>query len=353
MKLAVWILAFLTSSGAAHAQFPSEGAPEIHFLTKAEAQQAIVDDSREPYFCELQPLEIVAKTGSPTSGATLEEQREDCRQRYKAAVMEFSPQEEIALSWYVKKLYPPLAQHYPLFAAMPWSFIKVNPALEGGLPHTRGGNIVLSSHVLEAIVDFLSHEPGSTSITTVSDLLIHEQTHVFQRMHRQLFASLYHDFWGFQSVPPILPDPWLTKRHLTNPDAVECNWIFPIPGKEPRWIWPLVILGETNGIPRMPQDFRTVGVELDKTDDGFMIRKSESGEPVVTELLSIPEYRRLFPDTMDIYHPNEASADLFAKIYMYDAWIPKKTLTPDEQAKWEQEYGPLRQWFQTHFQNAP
>jgi len=334
-----------------HAEVAETAA--IRFLSQAEAEDAILDDSAEPYFERLEPLEMKAKVGHALKSTSLEDQREECRALYRDAVEEFTPKEKAALTWYVEQIQPVLQRDYPLFAKTPWSFMKVSPFLEGGLPHTRGEQIILSPLLLRTMIQMDSSE-RKESLSEFGEMLVHEQMHVFQRSHPAMFVELYRDFWEFEHIQVIEPDPWLKKHQLTNPDAVECNWIFPLrKGGTTRWIWPLVIFKDTSGIPKMPQDFRRVAIELEKTEDGFTIEKNEAGDPVVTDLLSIPDYAKNFPGTTDIYHPNEASADLFALIFVYDAWVSKSSITDGERNQWEKKYGELREWFRAHLQNDP
>ena len=59
----------------------AEDAPPaaVRFLTQKEAMTAIVDESIEPYFSLLQPLEMTAKTCTTPDGAEIG--RASCRER--------------------------------------------------------------------------------------------------------------------------------------------------------------------------------------------------------------------------------------------------------------------------------
>src|SRR4051812_18287324 len=71
---------------------------DITFLTVEQAKAAIVDESVEPYFSLLQRQEMASKTGSAISGENIDAQRDICRKRYQAAMKEFSPAEQAALT---------------------------------------------------------------------------------------------------------------------------------------------------------------------------------------------------------------------------------------------------------------
>jgi len=329
--------------------FGGESEPKITFLDPTEAKKAILDDISEAYFNTLQPLEMSAKTGSPISGKTLVEQQEECRRRYQQSVLEFSDDEKRVLRWYVSKLYPVLAENYPTLANVPWNFVRISDTLEGGLPHTRGSYILLSGKTLKQLI--LAHKmaPEAIALLQFGSLLVHEQIHILQRTKRPLFEKFYTEVWGFQKASKIQTNPWLEQRHLSNPDGVDCHWIFPIKIENTnRWIWPLIILDSTSAVPQMPQEFKMIGIELQKEGDGFRVKQNSEGTPVFSDLSSIFEYTRIFPKKTSIYHPNEASADLLAMIITFDAFAPKDQIPEAAFQQFNEEFGALRQWFRAH-----
>src|SRR5580693_449405 len=76
---------------------------ELTLSPPDQARAAIVDETAEPYFKRLQPIEMAAKTGAPVPGQNLAEQQDNCRKRYQDAVQDFTPAEKQAISWYVSK----------------------------------------------------------------------------------------------------------------------------------------------------------------------------------------------------------------------------------------------------------
>lgn len=325
-----------------------KGAPEtpsssvsITFLDIKAGKAAIVDDSLDPYFDQLQSMEMSAKTGSSISGQTLEEQRQQCRRRYQAGVREFSVEEKEALRWCVKKLYPALKQQYPLFAETPWSFLKVSGTIEGGLSHTRDKHIVFSERTCKRFAMLHQSAPERAALSFGS-LLVHEQMHVFQRVNPGFFDSLYTDIWGFIKAKEIESCPWLEKHHLVNPDGLDCCWVFPIQHRENTiYIWPLLVFAEGPELKRMGRDFRMIAVELIKSDGHFRPKLADDDRPVFRNLFKVPEYRKVFPSTGNIYHPNEACASVFAQIVMADSFKP----TRERPEKIKRELAGLRKWF--------
>jgi hypothetical protein len=326
--------------------------PSIEFLGISAARKAIVDESMEPYFKLLQPMEMSVKTAKPIGGGTLQQQRDECRHRYEGAVQEFSDEEKDALRWYVLKLVPFVAADYPLYARTPWSFIKLSPQFEGGMPHTRGSHIIVSETVLRAMVAVRKQPaPQWIELAQFGDVLLHEQSHVVQREHPDRFAKLYTDLWHFKHATSIQGCQWLTTHQLVNPDGVDVRWVFPvIDHGQKTWIWPLVVFGEVDDPAQTSfADMRMVAIELEPgpAADSFRAKVDAGGKPVMRDLLEVPEYVKLFPRSSNIYHPNEAAADLFAKtVIMAD--IVRPNAPADSRAALNQallDYEPLRDWF--------
>jgi hypothetical protein len=326
-------------------QAPRLAAADVSFADLAVGRKAIVDDPA--YFDHLQPMEMAAKTGQPLLPGTLAEQRAECRRRYQAAVREFTQDEKTAIRSVVELIDPAVRKNYPQYADTPWNFLKVASNLEGGLSHTRGKHIILS----ESTCRRLFAQPGSERQPPLGkmELLLHEQMHVFQRAHSDLFDSLYMGQWGFLRAKSIATCPWIVERQLLNPDAIDCPWVFPVKSAEGvKYIWPLASFNDGPGPKRMPADFATLAFYVARDGDNFRVEQTAEHEPKYSELLSVREYRKVFPQSTNIYHPNEASADLFARLVLFDAY---RSASMDEarRAEAEKSFGPLRAWFRKNF----
>ncbi|MHC4625878.1 MAG: hypothetical protein ACYTDV_02755 [Planctomycetota bacterium] len=291
-------------------------AVSITFLDVEAGKAAIMDESLDSYFGQLQPMEMSAKTGSPITGDTLEDQRAQCRKRYQAGVRQFADDEKQAFRALVGNLHPVLRETYPRFAETPWSFLKVSNNIEGGLPHTQAGHIVLSERTCGRFA--LRHKVAPDRLVTPqTGLLIHEQMHVFQRAKPGMFDSLYTDIWGFIKAEEISSTPWLEKHHLVNPDGPDCCWVFPTGNAaDRRYMLPLLVFAEGEDLKRMPQDFRMIAVELIGKHGRFAAKLDADGRPAYRDLREVREYREMFPTTGNIYHPNEACASLFTTLAM-------------------------------------
>lgn len=324
----------------------------IVFLEKEEAKTAIIDDSLEKYFDQLQPMEMAAKTGAPISGVTIEEKRRQCRKQYKAAVLEFTEAERVAIRWHINKLRAVLSKDYPLIANISWSFLKVSNNIEGGLPHTRGNHIVLSESICKQIVMIKQIPIEKLAYLQILELFVHEQMHIFQRTHKGHCDSLYMKLWGFTKANTITGCQWLDKHHLANPDAVDCSWVLPIKEEATTsYLWPLVVFAEGDAIKAMPGDFQMIAITLRKTEEGFAVQLTEDGKPVSTNLLSVLQFKELFPLSLNIYHPDEASADMFAQLVIFDSFVPPTLLQPAQMSKINKHLAPLRKWFKENLKS--
>jgi hypothetical protein len=332
-------------------------APAIEFLDQAGAKKAIVDETMEPYFQLLQPMEMSVKTAEPIGQGTLDEQRDRCRKRYQAAVQDFNAEEQDALRWYVSKLEPLVEKDYPLYAHTPWSFIKLDSRFEGGMPHTRGSHIVISEEVLKGLVQGRKNWPEWMSLAQIGDVLLHEQSHVVQRENPAQFAKLFTGLWKFKHAA-VQGCDWITQHQIVNPDGVDVNWVFPIKdGDTTRWIWPLIVFGDVDDANKATfADMQMVAIDLEAMgDNSFKAKVGAGGKPVMKELMSVAEYVSVFRPSRNIYHPNEAAADLFAKIVVINKVVPGN-LPPERQAglqKMSDELKPLDDWFKKILAAAP
>lgn len=288
---------------------------EASFLSGKEAADAVVDESIEPYFSLLQPLEMVAKTGAPLTATTLDAQRDECRRRYRDAVREFSNDEKAALGDAAARLQALLKEAYPLFAKSPFRFIKLAPSIEGGMPHTRGASIVVSER-MAAQAAALRKRGVDLSRSGFGQTLLHEQCHVVERARPALFADLYVNVWGLVRAKGLPDTPWLRKQQIVNPDGPDVGWVFP--AKDGRFWQPLVMIKEGVALPKMPRDFVLVGVALDKKGEGFLPRSAADGRAETKPLDEIPDWQAAFGHVPENFHPNETFAVLFSWLALKD-----------------------------------
>jgi hypothetical protein len=316
------------------------------FLTSADARKAIVDESAEPYFNRLQPMEMAAKTGQPVSGNTLAEQRAETRRRYRQGVLSFSAAEKRALRWYVSSLQSELEDAYPGLAQSPWRFIKVKDHIEGGLPHTRGSHIILSEGLLSRMVGSMERAPEPAALFETGSVLVHELVHVHQRRQPRRYAEFYRTEWGFVKAERIKGNRWMRKHQVVNPDGTDLSWIFPIRnGKRVRWILPLVVFSEGAGPKRMPQDFRQIAIALQGANGHYRVAEARDGRPLMKPIREEAAYAHRFNGAFSLFHPNEIAADLLSRIFAFDHLLPREQNSEGTRMAAEQLFGAARKQF--------
>lgn len=319
---------------------------DVACLVDDAAKQAFVTEEREPYFSLLQPREMAAKTGHVIAGSVLSKQQEQVRVAYRQSVLNCTPGEIKALEGYIAVIEAGLKPHYPGLLALPWRIVKVADSIEGGLPHTRGGVIVLSQSMLDAIEKTAQMEKWDLGIINV---LIHEQIHVIQRTMGPTFARLYEEEWGFRRAEKIKgATAWLAQHQIVNPDGVDVQWVWPVPHTS-RVIWPRVILEGESNMPVMPGDFRMIGIELAPSADGYVVVTGKGGSPRYRSLRDEEIYMQKFGAVSSIYHPNEIAADYLGNLAVFDCLIDKSRIPQEKLAIVEEVYRPVRAWARSTF----
>jgi hypothetical protein len=320
--------------------------PTVRFLEGEAARDALLDDSADGYFSRLTELEMAAKTGSPVAGESRNERVEETRRRYAEGVRAFTEREQAALRGLVERIDPILRERYPRLAALPWSFIKVAASIESGFPHTRGAHIVLSEPMLMALAAGQGKEaveaPGGQMAAM---LLLHEQLHVLQRKEPQLFEDLYTRVWKFRRAPQIEGAEKLKARMVVNPDGPDAVWILPVGDGE--WVWPLIVFPEgmkeeRAGLRHMQSIAVAIGA---REGGGFRLKTDETGAPAIRPLEQSKEYMKAFYPSEYVYHPNEASADLFARLVLHDSFGADAEVPDERRERVEAGLKPIRGWF--------
>ncbi|HJU83885.1 MAG TPA: hypothetical protein VJ600_06720 [Holophagaceae bacterium] len=313
-------LPVLAQVPAATATAPAP-ALQSRFLGKAEAAQMLTSDD---YFHLLHVAELRAKTGLELAASTPDQARSDAKARYAAEAQDFNPAEEAMLRGVLARASARITAKAPLMARTPFAFIKAGQGVEGGLPHTRGACIVLSPRILAALVAAEAKGDLARLDAFAADLLVHEQFHVLERQHPELFASLFTEVFGFRRLASAPDSPALQDQRVVNPDGPDLAWAFPVPGEHgTRWIRPDLLL-RTELHPKMPQDFRMVAVDLENKGDSFTLAQDGQGQPEVEELDAVQAYAQAFPEVGESFHPNEIAAVLLA------AWITGQEKEPGQ-----------------------
>jgi len=334
--------------------------PAVRCLPLDEARRAMADESHEPFFSILEPREIAAMTGAVSTGRTPAERRDEVRRRFVDAVQAFTPQEEAAMTAMTEHLRKLLQPRYPLVAREPFQYVKFSRSLVGGFPHTRGPWIFLGEGAVERFVKAWAvleeQNKNGNRDRTIGSLttLLHEQMHVLERKYPEKFKNLYTEVYGFR-FGPIRPDPWISARRISNPDALRWEWVFPVKrdGRELLFA-PQMMLRDGRDVPRMGADFQFACVRVEPAGDGFRTVQKD-GRPIVAPLTEVPEYVAAMPLPTGLDHPNELTAYLFEMIFANDVAElraegppPVDTKKPAGSSGLKPEVERVRTWFRAN-----
>jgi hypothetical protein len=223
--------------------------------------------------------------------------------------------------------------------------VKLDEPAEAGLPHTRGPHIVFPPRLAAQFVAMKARgaDPAKSPLAVV---LVHEQCHVLQRAHPALFADLYTNVWGLVHAEGIADCPAIEKTRVVNPDGPDMGWVFVAKDGATKAYWqPMILLPADATAPRMPHDFRVVGVALDEKGGKFVQRTDKEGAPVTTPLGAIAAFNAAFGDVPENFHPNETFAVLFS-------WLAVKDhlgdAGPGAKHRAKVDFTKLRAWCKEH-----
>jgi hypothetical protein len=292
--------------------------PRITFMGREAGAAALAHG--DTYYASMGLLESRARTKSPLAGKSLADARIAVRDYDAAAVLPFTDEQRTAIGGVIERMQPLLAVRAPLYARTPWSFIQLDDRAEGGMPHTRGPHIVMPKAFVDGAVT-MHRELAASGKLAVSgrgrSILIHEQTHVLERTNPALFEPLFTDVFGFTRMTPAPTTPWLDAHTGINPDGPDVVWAFALDKIGGRgWIMPDVLFPDLP-VPRMPEDFQAVGIEVARTAGGWKIVE-EDGQPKRRDLDKIPGYDTHFPFPDEDFHPTEVAAVALAHWILQD-----------------------------------
>ena len=293
--------------------------PRIDFLETERAAKAILDESYEPYFSQLQIREIEAFTNSKVPTNNLDEAREYAKKKFSSAVTNFTEKEKKCISFVTTKVNTILRDNnITLMANQPWRFIKIENWLCGGFAHTRGTYIILSKkhidHLTKTWSDNMTKEDEQILIEKLGGLLVHEQMHSLQRTFKSKFENLYTNYWNFTKAT-ILNDASIKKDQVSNPDAPIAEWLITNPKDPKSFYWIRTLLKKTDGIPVMGKDFTDKVFVIKKNNGKFSTVTANDNSLIHTNLDGIEFYKKSFPTAKGLDHPNEISAYMFSDYF--------------------------------------
>ena len=290
--------------------------PRIDILSVESARKAIIDETFEPYFSNLQKREIETFIQEKLASNDIDELRNYARKRFQEAVIPFSETEQKALNYAVTEVNELLLKNNnSLMGNHPWRFIKIDNWLCGGFAHTRGSFIILSQRHLDALTKMwkkgINDENRLAILNKFGGLLVHEQMHSLQRSFPSKFVDLNTKFWNFKQAD-VEPDDSITLNQVSNPDAPLAEWLIPNPKDEAEFYWVRTLLKEGVELPKMGSDFTDQVFTVSFNDGKYVLKKDGGNKLVSTTLNDLTFYSESYPAKRGLDHPNEISAYMFS-----------------------------------------
>ena len=298
----------------------------VSFLSKNDASIAILDESFEPYFSNLQVKEISTFV-QEKAPLNIDSARVFAKRKFSSAVLNFSPDEKEVLSFVVNKTNKWLLDNeINLMANQPWRFIKIENWLCGGFAHTRGFYIIISQAYLDRLtIDWntdMNKEKESRLVTSLGGLLVHEQMHSLQRTFKSKFHRLYSKNWNFIRHK-VKDENEITIDQVSNPDAPIAEWIIPDPKDKKKFYWIRTLITKNADIPVMGRDFIDTAFEINNKNNTYSVSKVNDTLSSMP-LSDLEFYNKSFPVKRGLDHPNEISAYMFSDFFKarYNSKIP-------------------------------
>ena len=203
--------------------------------------------------------------------------------------------------WLLKNLIPKLRKCIKNFPYKRWRFIKVIN-IESNLPHTRDDCIVLPHWFMIKLVDYKTDKDIKSAIEDCGLTLIHEQTHIYQRLNRSIFNNLYKNYWNFEN-PNNINNLHLLDINRTNPDGLDIKWLYKKFNN--RYVMPIAIYSD---YAKDLTDTYNILIEIIKINNVFQFTDRHF------KMKNNDEYNIFFGNRNN-YHPNEISALYFTEYF--------------------------------------
>lgn len=297
-----------------------EKETSLTFLSKEAGQSAILDETYEPYFSQLQIREIEAFTHSSCPSQQLDSARAYARVKFATAVVDFNQNEKDCINFVTEKVDSILQeQGLTLIAKQSWKFIKIESWLCGGFAHTRGDYIIISQkhidHLSKGWKSNMNQKEKLDLLKRFGALLVHEKLHTLQRRYKSIFDKFYKHQWNFVQAQ-VLHETSISKHQVSNPDAPLPEWLIQSPDDNNTYFWVRTLLKTTDDIPVMGKDFMDLAFLVREEAQGFVVQTNTDKSPSFIPVDQLDFYKNAFPVTRGIDHPNEISAYMFSEYFV-------------------------------------
>ena len=234
------------------------------------------------------------------------ETKEYCMKHYGISIKDFSDEEKIIFNEIID-IFKNKIENKILIIFDKIGFVKVDNSIEGGLPHTRQKYIILSENIVDSIINKYKNNKNDIFIY---NLIGHEQFHIFQRYNKELFNTLYREYWDLVKFNGEIPEE-IFNLIRNNPDADKNdNWLFKISKK--RFILPLCLYD--NNAKFITNTINTY-FNVEYKDGKLLFSDYKKDYKNKNKLNELKEYREYFGgEGANNYHPNELSSSTFENL---------------------------------------
>lgn len=324
--------------------------PRADLLTAAEGGIQIASTSRDGFFAGLNRPALAAFTGRPADPGPPVQITADARKRFAEAVMDFTGDEQAALTWAAGQINELcLKNGLGGLARHPWRFIKTRNWLCGGFSYTRGLSIVLAEKTVQHITrrwqTAMQDGDSRQALRAIAPLLVHEQLHNLQRLFPSRFATLYQESWGFVRAE-VQPEPRLAACQVGNPDAPRPEWLIPAAAGGNRAFWIRIVFETEAEVPVPGKDFVEKIYVVEKKDGAWSVVQQD-GRLTTATPADVTAFNERFPVTTGIDHPNEIAAYMLGK-YFRDG-LPGGEQAPGQSGRGHDIYRQFIAWCKEQF----
>lgn len=202
----------------------------------------------------------------------------------------------------------------------PWKFVKVDSTVENGFPHTHNDIIFLPVNFVSSIVSRLENDTIKNVYNELGHILIHEKTHVWQRIEPELFSSFYKTIQIERLQLSKSTKDWLRQHSRTNPDGLDLNWGYK--NESGRYY---IFLSLWNETPNTLGDIKNVAIPLVPNKTHSIWGITEYSKENIIPITSLSTWKDVIGLSSNHYHPNEISAEGIARFTLKN----KQTLPID------------------------
>ena len=282
----------------------------IYFLNKYEGKQ-LINKHHQIYLKKLQKLELNKKNININDSDfnNFNNRIHILNSFYNNNILEFTKDEKDKIIFTIhltlKNINPKISKNIINNYFKNWNILKVSNLFEDKLPHTIHNVIILPQDFITLLkkINENQNENQNILIKEIGSTLLHEQIHIWQRLHPKLFNTLYVKYWNFKKGPCNIINNILEKENnifqRKNPDGLDENWLFNYTNNE----YLLISV-------KLKNDSKDLG---DIQKYGILLSKDNYEIITIQKLNTFKYFYSFFGIKDNNYHPNELSASMISE----------------------------------------